>query len=112
MTALAAMAAPDTGEAPLNAPAPLRVAYVMSRFPKISETFILTEILALERRGVRVEVYPLLRERAGLVHPEARAVVDRAHYLPFASRAILASQLYWLRRRPQCQVRRAVHGPA
>jgi glycosyltransferase involved in cell wall biosynthesis len=77
------------------------VAYVMSRFPKISETFILTEILALERRGVRVEVYPLLRERARLVHPEARAVVERAHYLPFASRAILASQLYWLRRRPR-----------
>jgi colanic acid/amylovoran biosynthesis glycosyltransferase len=77
------------------------VAYVMSRFPKISETFILTEILALERRGVRVEVYPLLRERAALVHPEARAVVERAHYLPFASRAVLASQLYWLRREPR-----------
>jgi glycosyltransferase involved in cell wall biosynthesis/peptidoglycan/xylan/chitin deacetylase (PgdA/CDA1 family) len=77
------------------------VAYVMSRFPKISETFILTEILALERRGVRVEVYPLLRERAALIHPEAAAVVARAHYLPFVSRAVLASQLHWLRRAPR-----------
>jgi colanic acid/amylovoran biosynthesis glycosyltransferase len=81
------------------------VAYVMSRFPKITETFILGEILALERRGMRVEVYPLLRERARLVHPEAAAVADRAHYLPFASVAVLASQLHWLRRRPRAYLR-------
>jgi glycosyltransferase involved in cell wall biosynthesis/peptidoglycan/xylan/chitin deacetylase (PgdA/CDA1 family) len=91
---LTAAPAPVAGEPPV-------VAYVMSRFPKISETFILTELLAMERRGVRVETYPLLRERAALVHPEARAVVDRAHYLPAISPAILRSQLYWLRRRPR-----------
>jgi colanic acid/amylovoran biosynthesis glycosyltransferase len=86
------------------APAPAArpaVAYVMSRFPKITETFILGEILALERRGVRVEVYPLLRERTRLVHPEAAAVAARAHYLPFFSLAVASSQLYWLRRRPR-----------
>ncbi|MGZ6642073.1 MAG: glycosyltransferase [Solirubrobacteraceae bacterium] len=76
------------------------VAYVMSRFPKISETFILTEILALQQRGVRVEIYPLLRERAALVHPDAAALTARARYVPFLSGAVLASQLHWLRRRP------------
>ena len=81
------------------------VAYVMSRFPKISETFILTEILALQRRGVRVEIYPLLRERAPLTHPEAGPLVDAAHYTPFVSGAILASQLHWLRRRPFAYLR-------
>jgi len=77
------------------------VAYVMSRFPKLSETFILTEIFALERRGVRVEVYPLLRGRSPLVHPGAGALAARAHYLPFLSAAVLGSQLHWLRRRPR-----------
>src|SRR5436190_3546318 len=77
------------------------VAYVMSRFPKLSETFILTEILALDQRGVRVEVYPLLRERAAVAHEEAAAVARRAHYLPFISPAVLASQLHWLRRKPR-----------
>jgi glycosyltransferase involved in cell wall biosynthesis/peptidoglycan/xylan/chitin deacetylase (PgdA/CDA1 family) len=77
------------------------VAYVMSRFPKISETFILTEIVSLERRGVRVEVYPLLRERPACVHPEAAEIAGRAHYLPFLSPAVLASQLYWLGRCPR-----------
>jgi colanic acid/amylovoran biosynthesis glycosyltransferase len=81
--------------------APPAVAYVMSRFPKLSETFILTEILELERRGVRVEVYPLLRERERLVHPEAQAVTARARYVPFLSPAVLSSQVHWLARRPR-----------
>jgi colanic acid/amylovoran biosynthesis glycosyltransferase len=90
---------PGRPDAPARA-GPPAVAYVMSRFPKISETFILTEILELERRGVRVEVYPLLRERTRLVHPEAEALTARAHYVPFISRAVLASQIHWLARRP------------
>jgi colanic acid/amylovoran biosynthesis glycosyltransferase len=77
------------------------VAYVMSRFPKLSETFIFTEILALEQRGVRVEIYPLLREHQPNVHPEVLPLVERAHYTPFVSPAILASQLHWLRRAPR-----------
>lgn len=77
------------------------VAYVMSRFPKLSETFILTEILALERRGVCVELYPLLHERARSTHPEAERLAAGAHYLPFLSPAVFASQAYWLRRRPR-----------
>ena len=41
----------------------MKFAYVMSRFPKISETFVLYEILALMEKGIRVEVFPLIRER-------------------------------------------------
>jgi colanic acid/amylovoran biosynthesis glycosyltransferase len=81
--------------------APPAVAYVMSRFPKLSETFVLGEIVALQRRGVRVEVYPLLRSRGRLAHPEAAAVSAGAHHLPFLSPAVLASQLHWLRARPR-----------
>jgi glycosyltransferase involved in cell wall biosynthesis/peptidoglycan/xylan/chitin deacetylase (PgdA/CDA1 family) len=91
---------PGRPDAPARAQPPA-VAYVMSRFPKISETFILTEMLELERRGVRVEVYPLLHERARLVHPEADALSARAHYVPFISPAVLASQVHWLARRPR-----------
>jgi colanic acid/amylovoran biosynthesis glycosyltransferase len=82
-----------------------RVAYVMSRFPKLSETFVLEELLALERRGVAVDVYPLLREREAMVHPAAERVAAVARYEPFLSPAILRSQLAWLRRRPRAYVR-------
>jgi glycosyltransferase involved in cell wall biosynthesis len=80
---------------------PLRVAYVMSRFPKLSETFVLRELLAVEALGVAVDVYPLVRHREPLVHPEAEPLVDRARYLPFLSLAILRSNLAVLRTRPR-----------
>ena len=79
---------------------PLRVAYLMSRFPKLSETFVLYEMLELERIGVRVEVFPLVREREASMQPGAEDFVERAHDLRLTSRTVLAAQWYWLRRRP------------
>jgi glycosyltransferase involved in cell wall biosynthesis len=73
----------------------------MSRFPKVTETFVLFEMLALEAQGFEVEVFPLLREREAVVHAEARALVERAHYRPLVSPRVLAAQLHWLLRRPR-----------
>jgi colanic acid/amylovoran biosynthesis glycosyltransferase len=77
------------------------IAYVMSRWPKLTETFILYEVLAVEALGQRVELFPLLRHREPVSHPEAVQLAARAHYEPFLSRAILASQLDAIRRRPR-----------
>lgn len=38
----------------------LRIGYVVKRFPRFSETFILNELLALEAMGLSVEVFSLL----------------------------------------------------
>lgn len=73
----------------------------MSRFPILSETFVLGELLAVERAGFEVDVYPLLRERSRTVHAEAVPVVERARYQPFLSLAIARSQLALLARRPR-----------
>jgi len=70
-----------------------RVAYVMSRFPKLTETFVLDEILELERQGVAVEVFPLWRERAGVVHAEARPVVARAHFTATLDATVLVDNV-------------------
>jgi glycosyltransferase involved in cell wall biosynthesis len=77
------------------------VAYVVSRFPKLTETFVLYELLALEDLEVHVELYPLLREHEPVAHPEAAALVARAHYEPFLSLAILGSNVRMLLRRPR-----------
>jgi glycosyltransferase involved in cell wall biosynthesis len=77
------------------------VAYIMSRFPKLTETFILDELVAVDRQGLQVELFPLLRERGGPVHPEAEPWVRRAHYLPFLNVAILRSNLRFLARHPR-----------
>jgi glycosyltransferase involved in cell wall biosynthesis len=73
----------------------------MSRFPKLTETFILYEMLAVERCGVAVEVYPLQRERTSTMHPEAAPFVARAHFAPFLSFAILRAQIRTLARDPR-----------
>lgn len=97
----AELAPPGAEEGATRAATRLRVAYVMSRFPKLSETFVLREILALRRAGVDVDVYPLLRQRERVSHPEAAAVARTARYLPFLSPSVLVSQAVHLRRRPR-----------
>jgi colanic acid/amylovoran biosynthesis glycosyltransferase len=79
----------------------LKVAYVMSRFPKLTETFVLFEMLAVEEQGVDVALYPLLRERAPVLHPDAIRLTEHAHFQPFLSGPILRSQLLFLRRNPR-----------
>ncbi len=105
--------------------APLKVAYVMSRFPRLTETFILYEILALRRAGCAVEVYPLMRERKTRIRPDGASVLRKtvqllsraddevlmhddavpvaatAHYGPLMSKAVLRTNLRQLERAPR-----------
>lgn len=85
----------------INTGQQLKVAYIMSRFPKLTETFILYEMLAMQKQGVRVEVFPLLRERVELMHPEAVPFVEAAHYQPFLSLPIVRANLHFLRTKPR-----------
>lgn len=77
-----------------------RIAYMMSRFPKVTETFILFEIVELVRRGLDIRIYPLLREHESVQHADVDEVMARVRYLPFLSAAILGANLYYLVRRP------------
>ena len=67
------------------------VAVLLSRFPLITETFILREVIEMERQGQPVVLVPLLREEPAVVHAEARPWIGRALYTPFLDRAILAA---------------------
>ena len=56
--------------------------YVAKMFPRISETFILDEILALRRSGVPVKIYSLLPPvRDACVHPEAEELIPEVQVL-------------------------------
>ncbi|MBN1565448.1 MAG: glycosyltransferase family 4 protein [Anaerolineae bacterium] len=78
-----------------------KVAYMMSRFPKITETFVLYEMIAVEKAGVDIEIYPLMREHTTVMHPEAPPLVARAHFLPFISLDIVRSNLQFMLRKPR-----------
>ena len=80
---------------------PLKVAYMMSRFPALTETFILYEMQAMENIGVQIEVYPLLRGQVDVMHDEAKSFVDRAHFVPFISLPILRANIDFALRKPR-----------
>src|SRR5215217_4046552 len=82
----------------------LKVAYIMSRFPKLTETFVLYEMLALQQQGVGVEIFPLINERAKVIQEEAKAFVARARYEPLLSWPIVKAQWHFLRTRPRAYV--------
>ncbi len=76
------------------------VGYMMSAFPMVTETFILFEIIELERQGMRVEIFPLRPGGEADAHPEAAPLARRTRYATLGSAATLRAQGYWLRRRP------------
>ena len=89
---------------PRQSPAP-KVSYVMSRFPKLTETFVLYEILAMEKMGIDVRIYPLLRERQAVSHPEVVTLLPRVRYLPVLSLPIVRAQLHFLRHKTAAYLR-------
>ncbi|MGE3315794.1 MAG: glycosyltransferase [Planctomycetaceae bacterium] len=111
-------------EAIASSTKPARAAYILSRFPKLTETFVLYEILALEAQGTDVEIFPLLsagnastaqgaslfRKMVELVkkpgarpvmHADAAPLVARAHYHPLMSFAVLSALLQMAFLRPR-----------
>jgi glycosyltransferase involved in cell wall biosynthesis len=57
-----------------------RVIYILRSWPRLSQTFVVNEILALERRGVSLSVFSLARSGETLVQPQvARVAAEVVH---------------------------------
>jgi colanic acid/amylovoran biosynthesis glycosyltransferase len=76
------------------------MAVLLSRFPLVTETFILREVIELERQGRPVRLVPILHERPEVVHREALPWMGRVLHAPLFSAAVAAASLRALRRRP------------
>ena len=59
-----------------------RVAFVLKGYPRLSETFIAQEILALEKRGLEILIVSLRRPTDGRVHPVHAEIRAKVLYLP------------------------------
>ena len=73
-----------------------RIAYTMSRFPKVTETFVLYEIMQMQRSGIEVSIFPLLLERENTHHPEVKGLMSKVFFAPFINLSILRANLCWL----------------
>ncbi len=82
-----------------------RVGVVCSRFPKLSETFILDEMLALGERDIDVVAMPLHLRRSGRRHAGAEPLVAGALAGDPWSPETVTAQLHWLRRAPRSYLR-------
>lgn len=48
--------------------APLRIGYILKMFPRLSETFVMNELLELERQGAELSVFSLMHPGDGRFH--------------------------------------------
>jgi colanic acid/amylovoran biosynthesis glycosyltransferase len=82
----------------------VRVAWIVSRFPHVSETFIVRELNAVAARGeLEIELMSLFPSVDPLVHPSASRWVDRLRR-PRPAEGVLALAV-WAFRRPWRTVR-------
>jgi len=78
----------------------MRIAYIVSRFPHLPETFILREMIALEELGWRIVLFPLIYQKQDVVHEQAIPWLDRARRLPWLSDKIILTNLKEFVHRP------------
>ncbi|HET8797555.1 MAG TPA: glycosyltransferase family 4 protein, partial [Thermoanaerobaculia bacterium] len=84
-----------------TAPARQRpLAVFLSRFPSVTETFILREVTEIERQAQPVRLVPMLRESPPVIHDAAKAWTRRALYTPYIDREIARANLRALLHRP------------
>ncbi len=80
------------------------VAYVLKKFPRLSETFIINEILALEAKGIKIRIISLNRSDTKVSHLEINSIRAQVDYFPESFWRELAhmliAQAYFLRWHP------------
>lgn len=55
---------------------------ILKGFPRISETFISNEILAMEQRGLRISIFSLRKPRESFTHENVKKIRAPVAYLP------------------------------
>lgn len=59
-----------------------QIAYILKMYPRFSETFILNEVLELERQGMRLQIFALKKPDDGRFHADVSRVQANTTYLP------------------------------
>lgn len=75
----------------------MRVLYVLKRYPRLSETFVVRELVGVEALGVEVLVDSLLAEEGGPRHAEVHRVRAEVRHLPRHPRWVGAATRLGLR---------------
>jgi len=78
------------------------VAYIVKAWPRLSETFVLNEIISLEQRGLRVRIFSVREPDAGPSNSKVSQVRAKVTYLAFGThwKQVVPANLRLFCRRP------------
>ncbi len=85
------------------------VGYLTKRFPRLSETFILDEILGLEAQGVPLRLYSIRDPHERVVQPDVARVASEVRYL--RPEPTVPDRLRWLGTTVACHAHLAARRP-
>jgi colanic acid/amylovoran biosynthesis glycosyltransferase len=68
----------------------MKVIEIIDKFPKVTETFILREILAIQKKGVDIEVFTFRKPVEDIVHPE----VSEVRKIKYFTRTTFSEKIY------------------
>lgn len=73
----------------------MRIAYILNSFPVVSETFILREILELQKTGFDVYVFAEFRgkEPSNIIHDDAIKLLDKVYFFSSERKNVSKAQL-------------------
>lgn len=78
----------------------MKVVYLLNIFPKISETFILNEMLEMKKKGVEVEAFAYKDEKEDTVHPRVKEI-QTTYFFKVGILKKIFSHFYWIFRNPE-----------
>ncbi len=80
----------------------IRIACILNVFPKLSETFIINEIRAVQKRGIAIDLYAIFKPQPQEFNREAEDLLERTRFLDgqVSLGRIVRSHFYFLFRFP------------
>lgn len=78
----------------------IKLAYIVARFPSVSQTFIMREIIGLQQQGVDIDIFPLKLKPDKITHQDAKDIMNKVYYIPPISLKVIESQFYFLLKAP------------
>jgi len=85
----------------------MKVIEIIDRFPKISETFILREILAMQRKSVNIEVFAFEKYDEGVIHHEVNDVRKITYFPKTIFFDEVYAHFYWFFKQPSSYLKTA-----
>ena len=73
---------PAVASTPVTAPPAGRIGYLVRAFPRVSETFIINEIIELERQGFDLRIYSMIAPTDRIRHRLVDQIRSPIRYLP------------------------------